>query len=259
MGAARTIPISRRNSGRFSFVTQPFHASRLSFQMNNPVSHFSMCTNGQCRRNDVVTRVSPHSFHVHGRHTRTVCRRTGTRFRHVRGLCNGKGISTDACRGTGTSCVATGAAFGATSCRLRSAHLVTPFGNCINRMCVRGFRSIGTARPVVSFVSVSRLGLRVCIARSVTHTTRTLSAVRMQFSTRPSGMCGTGVVRVSGKAAHGGLSCLLATLLPGGRKGLLTNVSNGTDLGTPSISALSRKTTVPRATLYRHPARKSCL
>lgn len=151
----------------FTFLSQPFKSTELSFRVGGPVLDFDVRSGQFFREGEVIAAIDDRDFKVRKEKAEAVFRQMEAELQRITTLYEKGNISASTYEKAKADAAIARAAYETAANELADTRLRAPFDGYIQGMSIERFQDVRASQPVVSFIDLSRIKIETYLPENM--------------------------------------------------------------------------------------------
>lgn len=250
---AKVTCVQPEGGKEFTFISQPFRSTELSFRVGGPIDRFEVYPGNNYKRGGIIAEIDSRDFRIHKERTEAVYSQAKAEFKRIEVLYEKNNLSASSYEKAKADYALAKTAYETACNALQDTRLVAPFDGYVGEVYIEKFQDVKATQPIVSFIDVSQLKVEVYVPQEVAVRAQQMDSIRLCFDADPNKQYRAKVVEVSKGTTRNNLSYLLTALLPNGEGKLLSGMSGKVFFDLPDRAAKGENC-IPQTALCHRPS-----
>lgn len=236
----------------FTFISQPYRSSELSFRIGGPINQFEVFAGNFYKRGSVIAEIDSRDFRIRKERAEAIYRQCKTEFLRIEALFNKNNVSASSYEKAKADYTSAKTAYETATNELNDTKLIAPFDGYIGEVYIEKYQDVKATQPIVSFVDINQLKIEAYVTQDIAFNAQDLNNITLRFDAMPNQVFEARVIEVSKSTTKNNLSYLLTALLTNKNQKLLAGMS-----GKMTFDIASQTTTeiitIPQTALCHRP------
>ncbi|MCE8466379.1 efflux RND transporter periplasmic adaptor subunit [Bacteroides nordii] len=244
----------------FTFLSQPFKSTGLSFRVGGPVLNFDVRSGQFFRKGEVIASIDDRDFKVRKEKAEAVYQQAEAEYKRIAALYEKENISASTYEKAKADCAIARAAYQTAANEWEDTRLYAPFDGYIQTVNIERYQEVRASQPVVSFIDLSRLKIEAYIPENMAVILQKQlafssgSGLKFRFDALKDKVYTTTDVEVSKSTTSNNLSFLLTAVLDNQNNELLGGMSGTLTITLPGDSTVEKKSVfIPQLAVCHRP------
>lgn len=255
---AQVQTVAGNSSREFTFISQPFRTSELSFRVGGPIDRFDVYAGNYYRRGEVIAQIDARDFRIRKERAEAIYTQAKAEYDRIKVLYEKNNLSASTYEKARADYTTAKTAFETASNELSDTRLIAPFNGYIGEVYIEKHQDVKATQPVLSFIDIDQLKIEAYVTQDIAFGAQKPTEVTLRFDADPAKAYTAKVEEISKSTTRNNLSYLLTALLPNKGGALLGGMSGKVlfDKTTPSTD-IANVLTIPQNALCHRPAEGS--
>lgn len=253
VNVARTEAKPADSKKEFSFISEPFRSSELSFRVGGPIDRFEVYAGNYYNRGDIIAEIDPRDFHIRKERAEGIYSQAKTEYERIRILYEKNNVSASSFEKAKADYIAAKTNYETTVNELEDTKLVAPFNGYVGEVFIEKFQDVKATQPVITFVDLDQLKIEAYVTQDIAiNYMQNQTKIDLRFDAIPNTEFEAKVIEISKSTTPNNLSFLLTAMLPNKERKLLSGMS-GKVFFDLSGNDVNKVLTIPQASVNHRP------
>lgn len=217
--------LTGNSSREFTFISQPFKTSELSFRVGGPIDRFDVYAGNYYRRGEVIAQIDARDFSIRKERAEAIYTQAKAEYERIKVLYEKNNLSASTYEKARADYTSAKTAFETAANELSDTRLVAPFNGYVGEVYMEKFQDVKAAQPVLSFIDIDQLRIETYVTQDIAFGAEKPTEVTLRFDADPSKTYPAKVIEISKSTMRNNISYLLTALLPNKDGALLGGMS----------------------------------
>lgn len=209
----------------FTFISQPFKTSELSFRVGGPLDRFDVYAGTYYRKGEVIAQIDARDFRIRKERTEAVYTQAKAEYERIKVLYEKNNLSASTYEKARADYTSAKTAYETAVNELNDTRLIAPFNGYVGEVYMEKFQDVKATQPVLSFIDIDQLKIETYVTQDIAFGAQKPSEVTLCFDAAPTKTYHAKVVEISKSTTRNNISYLLTALLPNADRSLLGGMS----------------------------------
>lgn len=198
----------------FTFISQPFRTSELSFRVNGPIHQFDVYAGRFYRSGQVIAQIDPRDFRIRHDRAEGTYYQAKAEYERIKALFEMNNLSASNYDRAKADYVAAKAIWETTGNECTDTRLTAPFDGYVGEVFIEKYQDVKATEPILTLVDIDQLRIEAYVTQEVALRAAELSKVTLRFDAYPDREYVAQVEEISKSTTPNNLSYLLTAILP---------------------------------------------
>lgn len=250
---AQVQAVAGNSSREFTFISQPFRTSELSFRVGGPIDRFDVYAGNYYRKGELIAQIDPRDFRIRKERAEAIYTQAKAEYERIKVLYEKNNLSASTFEKARADYTAAKTAFETASNELSDTRLIAPFNGYVGEVFIEKHQDVKATQPVLSFIDIDQLKIETYVTQDIAFGTQKPTEVTLRFDAAPAKTYTAKVEEISKSTTRNNISYLLTALLPNKDGGLLGGMSGKVLFDCTTDSLTPNVLTIPQNALCHRP------
>lgn len=249
-------PMTQNPNREFTFISQPFKSTELSFRVGGPIDRFEVYAGNYYRQGDLIAEIDPRDFRIRKERAEALYTQTKAEYERIKVLYEKNNLSASAYEKARAEYTSARMSYQTATNELNDTRLIAPFNGYVGEVHIEKYQDVKATQPIISFIDIDQLKIEAYVTQDIAFGAQKPTQVSLRFDADPTNTYTARVVEISKSTTRNNISYLLTALLPNKDGSLLGGMSGKVHFDrqpTPADSLTTRKLTIPQVALCHRP------
>lgn len=238
------------SSREFTFISQPFKTSELSFRVGGPIDRFEVYAGSYYRKGEIIAQVDSRDFRIRKERAEAIYTQSKAEYERIEVLYEINNLAASTYEKARADYTSAKTAFESATNELNDTRLIAPFNGYVAEVYIEKYQEVKATQPVLSFIDIDQLKIETYVTQEVAFGTQKPTELTLCFDAAPTKSYTARVEEISKSTTRNNISYLLTALLPNSDGALLGGMSGKVRFEVPSGA---RVLTLPQSALCNRP------
>lgn len=250
--------LAGNSSREFTFISQPFKTSELSFRVGGPIDRFDVYAGNYYRKGEVIAQIDARDFSIRKERAEAIYTQAKAEYERIGVLYEKNNLSASTYEKARADYTSAKTAFETAANELSDTRLIAPFNGYVGEVYMEKFQDVKATQPVLSFIDIDQLKIETYVTQDIAFGAEKPTEVTLRFDVDPAKTYTAKVEEISKSTTRNNISYLLTALLPNKDGALLGGMSGKVLFDkTTKATATANVLTIPQNALCHRPAEGS--
>lgn len=198
----------------FSFISQPFRTSDLSFRVGGPITNFDLYVGAHYKKGDIIAQIDSRDFQLRKEQAQSKYRQAKSEFSRIEVLYKKDNISASVFEKANAEYILAKTTFETRTNELNDTKLIAPFDGYVGEVFIEKYQDAKATQPIISFIDIEQLKIEFYTTQEIAFNSQNLEHININFDTTPHLTHNAKIAAVSKSATRNNLSYLFTAILP---------------------------------------------
>lgn len=232
--------LSERN---YTFISQPFRTTELSFRVGGPVCTFNVQSGQFFRKGELIAAIDDRDFLLNQQRTKAIFQQAEADYKRISSLYQKGNISGMNYEQAKADYEKAKAEYQASVNALKDTRLYAPFDGYIHQVNIERYQDVKASSPIVTFIDLSKIKIEAYVTEemAVNYRNKSEKSCRIQFNALPGKEFFPTETFISQNATDNNISYLFTAIIDNKDNSLLGGMAGY--LSIPNFSSSSHSCT----------------
>lgn len=249
--------LSDESRREFSFISQPYKTTDLSFRVGGPVTHFDTRSGQLYRKGETIASIDSRDFVIRKEKAEAIWSQAKAEYTRIAALYEKNNISGSSYEKAQSDLAIAKAAFETAKNELTDTRLIAPFDGYVQAVYIERYQDVRASQSIVTFIDLSKIKIEAYIPENVAIVLRNRlheasCSLKIGFDALPDKEYAATEVEISKSTTPNNLSFLLTAILDNPKNDLLGGMSGGVSFDLPA-EAKQEAVFIPQSAICNRP------